>query len=65
MFNLIFPVALKLFSFILDKSKASAETKAQMLTLIKSAQNDGLISKANKDELKKQRDEIAQQQKGK
>lgn len=61
--TMLLPSALKLVGWFVGRSQASAETKKLVLELIKSAQMDSLISKANKDELKKQREEIRQQKK--
>lgn len=58
MFTAFIPLILKLVGWVLDKSAASADTRQQMMLLIKSAQNDAAISKTNKDELKAQKEKL-------
>lgn len=58
MLGLLLPFGFNIIMWFLKRAGASAETQKKMLAMIESAQNDGIISKRNKDELKSQKEEI-------
>lgn len=58
MMSLFLPIVFQLAMWLLKRSFASDETKSRMLAVIKSAQDDGLIAKTNKDELAAQKQAI-------
>jgi len=52
------PFLFQLMSFVLDRVKASNDTKAKFLALLEAVKNDGLISVEAHDAFAKQRQEL-------